>query len=78
MQLRGEGRDIGSVRSVQQFTQELRVDFDKQQVLFSGCENAGLGNDTFVSPVSLEGTDATSDNDMSSVFRLIGQFINNT
>mmetsp|Transcript_26313 Transcript_26313/g.49997 ORF Transcript_26313/g.49997 Transcript_26313/m.49997 type:complete len:289 (-) Transcript_26313:2815-3681(-) len=83
MQLCGTGRGLGTVRSVEQFQKELGIDFEKQ-TLSSGCENASLADETFMSSTSLgvaveDETDASktlTGNDMSSVFKLVGQFMN--
>mmetsp|Transcript_34577 Transcript_34577/g.58672 ORF Transcript_34577/g.58672 Transcript_34577/m.58672 type:complete len:288 (+) Transcript_34577:340-1203(+) len=83
-QLRGKGRGLGTVRSVTEFHKKLGVDFEKQ-TLAPGSENAGLSDDAFVPPTSL-GRDVgdemkhsgLSGDDMSSVLKLIGQFINTT
>ncbi|KAL7534311.1 hypothetical protein ACHAXR_005790, partial [Thalassiosira sp. AJA248-18] len=85
MQLRGMGRGLGTIRSVEQFSKELGVDFDRG-VLASGCEDAGLSEDRFVPTASLStaaGEDAKTCNglgneDMSSVLKLVGQYMNGT
>ena len=83
MQLRGLGRGLGTVRSAEQFAEKLGIDFEKQ-TLVPGCENVGLCEDAFVSSTSLaSGEDvkvgaassSLSDNDMSSVFKLVDQFM---
>ena len=85
MQLRGQGRELGTVRSVEQFWRNLGVDYENQ-TLSPGCENAGLSEDAFVSSGSLSTIDSKGANtgnnpsgdDMSSVLKLVWQFMNQT
>jgi len=82
MQLRGTGRGLGTVRSVEQFATKLGVDFERR-TLAPGCEDAGLGADAFVSPMSRgsikeEKTKHCSEmdrDDLTSVLQLVGQFM---
>ena len=82
-QLRGLGRGIGTVRSAEQFAVKLGIDFEKQ-TLVPGCENVGLCADAFMSSTSLisaedvkvgAASSSLSDNNMSSVFKLVDQFM---
>ena len=80
MQLQGSGRGVGTARSVEHFSHTLGVDFEKR-MLIPGCENVGLGDDAFASSPSVGGSLEENVRDlngreMSSVFALVGQFMN--
>ena len=82
-QLKGLGNGIGSVRSVEQFSHHLGVDFEIQS-LAAGCEDAGLPTTSFVSSL-LSGckiedtvkncTKEPSNDDLSSVLSLVSRFV---
>ena len=93
MQLRGKGRGLGKVRSAEQFSRELGVDTEKH-TLSQGCENIRLHCNTFVSPITAElDSGCTPDlldaarpalkeectnNDMTTVLKLVSQFMGHT
>ena len=84
-QLKGLGKGIGNVRSVEQFSDKVGVDFENQ-TLATGCEDAGLHASSFVSSINscyilddianakIDTGESKSD-DMRSVLALVSQFI---
>jgi hypothetical protein len=85
-QLVGLGEGIGNVRSVEQFTKALGVDFDNQ-TLGKGCEDSGLHSTAFVSSLlsgskiennSEDGTEARTSDEMRSVLTFVSRFISET
>jgi hypothetical protein len=81
MQLRGEGRGLGTIRTAKQFEEAIGVDF-KTLELSKGCENAGLDDDTFVVDALVSNEEANeysvvTENDMSMVISLVGKFMGN-
>ena len=83
-QLSGKGRGLGTVRTAEQFAQALGVNFETHE-LSKGCENVGLGEESFVSSnLGVCGIDINSgmeksiaQTDMSKVMNLVSQFMNN-
>ena len=82
-QLKGLGNGIGSVRSVEQFSRELGVDFENQS-LAAGCEDAGLPATSFVSSLfsgcKIEDTVKNcirepANDDLRSVLSLVSRFV---
>jgi len=81
MQLQGLGCGLGTVRTTEQFSNELGVDFNKQ-VLDQACEIAGLSEDAFVSqttspllPNGKKEKGLGSNADMNTVLKLVGEYM---
>ncbi len=77
-QIRGKGRGLGTIRSAEQFAQQLGVNFETL-TFADGCENVNLDCDAFVSPFLDVSGDIASGiklpkEDVSKVMALLMQY----